>query len=270
MQAIDYEIRHGRSDVISLYPLGDIHCGTIHCTENDLRRKIKEIRDNPFAYWIGMGDYGEFITPSDPRWEPSGRSVCSWVEQDNIAECQTEWIVDLLYPIKDKCIGLLTGNHEEAIRKHNHVNVQHNICKRLGVPNLGWTSFVHLYFKRTRTSSKLIKGVFAHGSGNALTRGAKLNKLERFMGEFIADIYAYAHMHDILESSSPRITTNKNLKLINVKRTGVVTGSWFRTYTKGIAASYGEMKLYPPTTLGCPVFKLRPQDDVIWVEGSQS
>lgn len=270
MQVVEYNIRHGKGDIVSLYPLGDMHAGTIHCVENDLRRKVKEIKEDPFAYWVGMGDAAEFITPSDPRWEPSGKSICSWVEQDNIAECQTEWIVDLLNPIRDKCIFALYGNHEEAIRKHNHNNVHQNICKRLNIVNGGWSCFLHLNFQRTRTSSKQIKGVFTHGSGGAVTRGAKLQKLERFMGDFIADIFAYAHMHDILQSVSPRLTTNKNMKLINVKRIGVVTGSWFRTYTQGIHASYGEMKMYPPTTLGCPVFRIKPHEDLIWVEGSQS
>jgi hypothetical protein len=100
-----------------LYPLGDIHLGTKHCTESDIQKTITEIKDNPQAIWIGMGDYGEFITPNDKRWD--SKSIADWLkdEQDNIAEVQTEHLQKLLEPIANKCIGLIEGNHEDAIRR---------------------------------------------------------------------------------------------------------------------------------------------------------
>ena len=102
-----------------LYALGDIHCGTIHCVEDKIQAKVAEIDKEKNAYWIGVGDYGEFITPGDKRFDPSQKAIADWVKTDDIAKSQEEWIIKLFDPIRKKCIGLLYGNHEDAIRRYN-------------------------------------------------------------------------------------------------------------------------------------------------------
>lgn len=263
------EIRCGKGDTVSIYPLGDIHAGTIHCVEEEIREKVREIQSDPLALWIGMGDLGEFITPSDPRWEPSQFAMAKWLEPDNIAEGQRKWLRNLLKPIADKGIGLLTGNHENSFRIHSHNNIHQNLCDDLGLPNLGYTVFVHFTFSRhaARNDTRMYKGVFTHGGGSSITRGGKLNRLEKFMNNFDADFYGYAHMHDIITSSAPQLTTTKNLMIKERKRVGAVTGCWFRSYSQGTLASYGEIKGYSPTTMGCPVFRIRPYHDDLWIEG---
>jgi len=231
------------------------------------RRLFRDtIAPDPLAYWIGMGDDAEFITPSDPRWDIG--VIASWVDVDNIAEEQTKTVVEIQSPAKDCCIGKLTGNHEEGIRIHSHINVHKNICNKLGVPSLGYTAFVRLVFRR-RKSSEAHQFVFlvTHGAGCAITKGAKLNRLQRLMDSFEADAYAHAHVHDIITDTKPYLTLNANGEIKQREKVGAMTGSFFTTYAQGVPASYGERKNYPPTVLGCPVFKIKPQEDKIWVEG---
>src|SRR5690348_6769341 len=57
---------------INLYPLGDVHLGAAACDIEDFRRTVKCIASDPNGYWVGMGDYGDLIMPSDPRWSFSG------------------------------------------------------------------------------------------------------------------------------------------------------------------------------------------------------
>lgn len=260
MEIKDIIIPYKQSNsVTNLYAIGDIHAGTIHCVEDKVKAEIQKIAKDKNALWIGMGDYGEFITPKDKRFDPNLKSIASWVEPDNVAECQTKWIVELFKPIKNKCIGLLYGNHEDSMRVYNHDNVQKNICERLGVDNLGFSCFVRLFFRRENSSeSHIIKGAFTHGAGWAITKGAKLNTLRRFMDFNEAHFYAYAHMHDIITDFRPYMTVSpspfEQAKIKNVESVGAVTGSWFRTYTRGIVASYGERKVYPPTVIGCAKF----------------
>jgi len=247
--------------------LGDIHAGTIHFAENELKAKVQEIKKDPAAFWIGMGDYAEWITPSDPRWDPSQRVVADWVEPDNIATSQERYVVSLLEPIKKKCVGLLYGNHEESIRKHNHNNVQKNICEALGVPNLGYSCFVRFAFSRENsTEQHSVIGHFEHGSGNCVTKGAKLNKLRRSMESFDADLYGYAHMHDVITDSKPYLTLNAVNRIWAADKVGAVTGCWLRTYTQGNTSSYGEQKGYPPGKIGCPVFILDPDKGTLEVK----
>lgn len=252
-----------------LYCLGDIHAGTIHCVEDHIKRKIEEIRQRENALWIGMGDYAEFITPKDKRFDPNLKSITDWVEPDNIAHCQTEWLTNLFQPIAKKCVGLLYGNHENSIRLFNHDNVIKNLCENLGVDNLGFSCFLRLFFRRENSAeSHLIKGVFTHGASCAITEGAKLMALMRFMKSFEADIYGYGHIHDYIPKSFSRMTISPQGKIKSVVSIGCTTGAWFRTYTKGTIASYGEMKCYPPTELGAAMFTINPTTGFIDVQRS--
>lgn len=275
MEIHDIEIAYkiANSD-FKVYAIGDIHAGTIHCVEDGITSKVSEIARAKNAYWIGMGDYAEWITPRDPRFDPSQKSIASWLDPDNVAECQTQWLVDLFKPIKSKCIGLLYGNHENSIRTHNHNNVQKNLCDRLGVTNLGFSAFVRLFFRRENSNeTRIVKGVFTHGSGHAVTKGAKLNKLRSFMNDFEADFYGYAHMHDLIRDEKPYVTlTPRPFDQSTLKaqeQVGAVTGCWFRTYTRGIVASYGEQKAYPPGVIGCAVFTINAQTGIIDVAKSK-
>ena len=268
MEVIEKTIDYTRAEsVFTIYPIGDTHLGTKHCTESDLQKKIDEIRDNDNSLWIGMGDYGEFITPSDPRWD--FKVTAEWLtDQDNIAEEQTQHICKLFEPIRDRCIGLLEGNHESNIRRYLHTNVQKNICDRLELPNLGYSAWVKLRFARENSNERHVyKCVFTHGEGWAITPGAKMNRLQRFMNAFDARIYGMGHMHDIITNSVPFLELSESNLIRQKERVGAVTGCWFKTYTQGIASSYGERKGYPPSSLGCPKFTLDLNRDLVKVEG---
>ncbi|MFA5036704.1 MAG: hypothetical protein WC479_05960 [Candidatus Izemoplasmatales bacterium] len=274
METKDIIIPYKMSDsVFQVYTLGDIHAGTIHCVEADIKRKVTEIAKQRNSYWIGMGDYAEWITPKDKRFDPNQKSIAEWVEPDNIAHCQTEWVSKLFEPIKKKCLGLLYGNHENSIRIFNHDNVQKNLCDNLGVDNLGYSCFIRFKFRRENsTEQHLITGAFTHGASGAITEGAKLMALMRFMKSFEADIYGYGHMHDYIPKSLSRMTVIDNnkgeSKIKSAVSIGCVTGSWFRTYTKGIIASYGEQKVYPPTEICCAKFHINPTTGLLDVSKS--
>lgn len=265
MQVKEVILHYKRSDIFYIYPFGDIHCGTIHCAEAEAKAKRDEIRDTPNAYWIGMGDYGEFITTKDPRWDPSQKVVAPWLKQDNIAEWQRKWIKELFEPIKDKCIGLLYGNHEESLRLYKDDNVHQNICDDLKVDNLGYSCFIHLSFRRGKETHR-VKCAFTHGTGGARTEGGRVNYLKRFMDEFEAQIYGYAHTHHIAIQSPDRLCTTDSLLIKSQGKVGALTGCWFRTYTQGEIASYGEKKVYGPTRIGCPRFVINLNKGEIGVE----
>jgi hypothetical protein len=210
-----------------------------------------------------MGDYMECITPKDPRWDGSG--IAEWVHDDNIAYDQTNRFCEMVESIKGKCIGLLEGNHEDAIKKHNHDNVQRIICEKLKLTNLGYSCFVKFVFTRTKTESKSFIGYFTHGSGCAVTAGAKLIRLQRTMDNFDADIVAHAHVHDILTYKKPYLMLNNQMRIKHRVKVAAMTGCYFRTYTQGDSSSYGEIKGYPPTTLGSPTFSIIPDRDIVEV-----
>ena len=268
MQVKEIVVRYSRANSeFHKYPLGDMHFGTKHALEHELIKKVKVIKDDPTASWIGMGDYGDFILPGDPRWEYDRDVFAEWLEQDNIADSQIDSIAEILRPIVDKCDGLLEGNHEWAISHHFHQNVIGKLCKQLGVDYLGYSCFVRYIFRRANGESHQIIGHYEHGSGNCITKGAKLNKLRRSMDAFEADIYGYAHMHDIITDTKPYLTMDKRNHIWSAKKVGAVTGSWVTAYTQGLSPSYAERKGYPPNSIGCPTFIIDPNEGRLEVQG---
>ena len=240
---------------VHLYLVGDEHAGTKYHAEKELQKMVQAIKDDPVARWIGMGDSCDFITPSDPRWDSGG--IPSWVHPDNIALDQANYYCDIMAPIADKCDGKLYGNHEDSIRSHSHIDVQKYICEKLGVKDLEYTSWVRYQMHPTKTQSVSVDAVLTHGSGTAVTRGAKLIRLERWMNDFDADIYGHGHVHDvILHAGSPYLRLDRGGKLKQKRKVGAMTGCYFRTYTQDVAPSYGEKRNFPPVVIGSPVFTI--------------
>lgn len=262
-------IPYHRPDVFRFYPYGDSHFGTKHCHEKAAINKLQQITNDPFAFWFDMGDKCEFITPSDTRW--SEGTVSDWVKKDDIAMSQAMFYCDVArqstqaeiadYGVR-KCVGSLWGNHEEAIRKHNHDNVQAWICRELKTDNLGFSCVLELIFRRINSNeAHLFKGFLTHGSGNCQTRGGKLMKLRKIMNQVDCRFVCVAHMHDIIIEPQIILETDQNEHLKGCKKLGCITGSFLRTYTQGVYAGYGEQRNLDPVPIGCPVITFYPNEN---------
>jgi len=62
-----------RGDRFSIIPLADIHIGNAATDEKLLASTVQRIKDDDAAYWVGLGDYCEFINRSDKRFSVFGR-----------------------------------------------------------------------------------------------------------------------------------------------------------------------------------------------------
>ena len=265
MQVKEIIVSYGYRDTFKLYTLGDEHTGTLYHAERELLEQIDKIKKEKYSFWVGMGDKAEFITPSDPRWEAG--AIPEWVHDDNIAVDQADRYCNIFDPITDKCLGLPEGNHEEAIRIHSHINVQKNICRKLGVDNLGYSCFLKLKFKRRRSNeTHMVTGFLTHGAGCAITKGAKLNRLQRTMDSFEANFYAHGHVHDIITDEKAYLTVDSQNRVRQKSKVGAMTGCWFRTYTQDVKASYGEKRTFPPTVIGAVAFVINPNTSEVKVE----
>ena len=258
MKVKEITIKHSYTDEFHLYCIGDIHGGTVHHVNSELLKTIKKVKDDPLAKWIDMGDKIEAITPSDKRWDGGG--IADWVSPDNIGVDQSNWYCDQITSIKDKCIGMLEGNHEDSIKRQSHIDVHGNICKALNLDDLSYSCFIKFTFHRNRsTTIHTLTGFFTHGAGGAITPGSKLQRLARLMDGFDADIVAQGHVHDLLTYVKPYMTLNRENRVKQRVCAGALTGCYFGTYTQDEASSYGERKNYPPTMIGSPVFIYNPE-----------
>jgi hypothetical protein len=280
VEVINKVIQYNRPDRFPLYPLGDIHIGPVHCHEELLKEKVKEIRDNPNALWLGMGDYADLITPSDfKRWD--GAILASWMKgkEDNIGPTQLDRLDEILSPIWDKCIGLIEGGHETSIRKYHHYDVMEELLKRANekksppwdkVPYAGTQCMVRLNFKRGGGESHDYLIHARHGEGSATTSGARALAVLRLAMVFVnAHIIFSAHLHGQESPDIPQRLVLKSGKIKSFETIATMTGAWLRAYMQGIPPCYLERWGKPPSVLGCPRIVIYPDQSEMTLEKSR-
>ena len=264
MQLYSKEITYRGDPVFTLTPLGDIHVGTIHCDRKLFRRDVEEIRVNPLGLWIGIGDYCESIVMSDPRFSVEEIDPEFIPYLGSLAVAQRDAFIADVMPIKDKCIGLLEGNHEFQNRARHYVDIVRDACRALETEYLSDAAMVRLIFRLVDDDGKHVRShtvkIFAcHGHGGGRKTGGKVNKVEDLMDAFDADIYLMGHVHTKLTVKRPRLSvpSKGSMKLITRPRIGALTGSYYKTFEVG-ASSYGQRQVYNPLELGCVSIKIRP------------
>jgi len=273
MEVIEKTIEYTSSEKFYFYGLGDIHKGVIHCDEGLLDEKVNEIRRERNALWLGMGDYGDCITPSDfKRWD--GRILASWMKnhEDNIGATQCDSINEQLSPIWNKCLGLIEGNHEESIRKYNHYNLLAELFKKTNkkyeVKYAGVSCFVRLNFKRKNSNESHDYIIHArHGEGSARTSGARALSVLRLSQSMVnAHIILMGHLHGQESPDIPQRLILRNGKIKSFETIATMTGSWIRAYMQGVPPCYLERWGSPPSTLGCPRIVIEPSKDKMTLE----
>lgn len=269
MRVITHEFSADRSTEMKLVFIGDIHLGHVACDEDRLRRTVEYVRDTSNCYWIGMGDYGDFVSRTDPRF--SAGSLAKWIKIKDVSDLpgrQLDRVVSFLRPIAGKCLGLAEGNHETAIHKHYDRNIYYELRraievdgkhgKSLGIDYSGW---INLVFRRAAEGSRkggtsTIKIKVHHGFGGGKAQ-ANFKSLSDLVSACNADIVAMGHTHKACflpfgyeEMSQGRVE--------HKTRFGVQTGTYLSTTVPGEGPIYSEVGGYLPLGMADVRVTLRP------------
>lgn len=196
------------TDTYTFYVIGDTHVGARNCAEDKLRVLVDIIAADPNARWFGGGDLCDnVILPDTKRFDPT--VLPTWMldhrDADDVAEAlqdiagaQKQRLFDILEPIKDKCLGLIEGNHEYAIMKHHNRDFMKELCQHFDAPNLTDCAFVRLRFNgkfRSGSRSEVVRMFITHGYGGGRTTGAETNRLYRLAADKEVDIVLCGHSH---------------------------------------------------------------------------
>ena len=268
-----------RTDWFYIYPLGDVHIGAHNCAENQFRRIVNAIKSEPRAYWIGGGDYLDSIILQDsqrfdpgvlPAWMLTGGSDKIRKKIKDMVAAQQERFLDIVSPIKDKCMGLIEGNHEYAIMKHHNRNLMGELCKHLGAQELTDTAFLRLRFTRNGRSGKnsvtMLRMFVAHGDGGGRSPGSEPGHLTRLALDKDAEIVIRGHSHTFhILPPITRLTIPKGGKLgeeadaINMRVAN--WGCYLRTYAAG-PSTYDSRANYPVRPMSTFRIKVVPFREV--------
>ena len=286
MEVIIKEIEYSYSDKFYFYDLSDLHLGAVHCDEDSLIEKVSEIKAlGGHAIVLGGGDYGDCITPNDTkRWD--ARILAPWLlddmnpklpvwmrsNMDNIGQGILRRTDEILSPIWGSFVGLIEGNHDEGIRKHNHYNFMKELLlkanKKHTVPYAGVQCFLVLHF--TRKNSNEVHDVVIHarhGEGSARTSGARaLAVLRMAQSTPDADITLMSHLHGQESPDIPQRLTVRRVKLKERNALATMTGAWLLAYKQGCPPSYLERYGSPPSVSGCPRIVIEPGKGTMTLE----
>ncbi len=283
-----YITHSSRNDVFAIYNLADLHVGNAACAMGKLKADIKAIKDDPYSFWVGGGDYADYISRKDRRYDPSCLDPSITVkDMGALGRKLATMVRDLLWPIRDKCLGLVYGNHEDKYMNDCEQQDLHAwLCTELSVPNLRYSAIFDLIFVRRPTpkpalyldaklggkrncnnyASHKFRIYIHHGAGSASTPAGKLTKLIQFMNMFIADIYMVGHVHDRAAKRHVRIGADDPCRSwIQKEMVGTITGSYLKTYDDEVV-TYGEKKAYPPAILGASFVRITPDKGTVTAE----
>lgn len=264
-------ILYGKRDaVFQLLPFADIHWGNRGCSKHLLKKDAAELARNPYALWWFVGDYCDWISPSDPRWDAEAiDEEISVKDFPRFAAKLTDGVLKPFRPSKDRCLAVGLGNHELKYFQINQQMIVHDsVCDELEAPSIRYSGWFDLYFEYRKNVTKPIvikkptpkqinkRGqrrlrVFSyHGYSASITPGAKLTALARMVSQLNTDLAVMAHVHEQMIKPFIRLGVDSNCQEIKqAPIVAMITGSYLRSYCEGFT-SYGEIKFYPPTVLG--------------------
>jgi hypothetical protein len=246
-----------------LTTINDSHVGSANCAKDLLKKKVQEIADDDYMLWVGLGDYAEFIVPSDPRFDPSNMDadIISLNNLGNLRAVYTDYLTELLWPIRHKCIAFGEGNHEEKYSSHNDGKMAWDIAKNLEIHDhfTGWAGFTNIVFKDGNRHSDSFMVFHSHGYAGGRKGGSLVNALDDLMGFMEADIYLQGHSHQYISKDKISIYMDGD-KIYQRHKVGWNCGSFLKTYEMG-TVGYSERKQYPPNVLWTPTVTISPARD---------
>lgn len=206
---------YGVDEYASVYFLGDWHVGSKGFASGRFASYRRRIIEDQHAYWVGMGDYADLITTTDPRavmdmYEPGMYTPEALADP---GKYQAERVIEEAEPMAHKCLGLLPGNHETKYKKHNlrswFVNEIGPALRDLAPEDyrerfiLDYEDWLILRFVREGQDPKAGTATCVcwlyHGSGGGQLKGAKaLRQQRRAWRMGAAHLIVTAHAHESL------------------------------------------------------------------------
>lgn len=230
------------------------------------------------AWFLGMGDYIDFMSPSNRvRYSAAGLYDTTRKTVDDKAHSLVEdlWL-KALKPSRGRWLGLLEGHHFHEYR--DGTTSDQELAGMLDTPFLGSCAFVRLVLQMSKTRKAPVTIWCHHGVGGGVTLGAPLNKLEKLLTSWDADIYLMGHHHKKVAGPIDRIEptwgegNQKTAGLIHRTKIIACTGSFLKGYAandkdgKVPRGGYVEQRMLNPVALGGVLVKIRPR----WADAGTS
>lgn len=266
-------------DEVIIVPLGDIQYGPPECDVDRLKRLIAWASQFDNVYFVGMGDYIDFASPSNrgrqKAMQATGESYDSTTRvQDKGAREDLEALKRLLAPTRGKWLALLSGHHYWVFE--DGTNSDEELAEYLGAEYLGVEGIVNVKFPKadTKRGTQYFNIWMHHGEGNAQTLAGVLGKPEKMAAAYDeVDVFLMGHVHKKVTAKFPRVrpifpVRGGEPKLQERNVIVATTGSFLKAKLVNVRdgrgrpkSTYVEKGMMKPATLGVVFIHARPRYD---------
>lgn len=252
---------------ITFVPLSDTHVGHVDLDKQYLKDTVAWIKKKG-ALTVLLGDLIDAINMQDKRFEVTSIAPEFLPHLDNLQTKQVEEFLELIDPIKDQVLGVMTGNHETTIKKRTSYDATAIIASALKKPIMTDPGYLVLRFHNNSTTCN-VKIWCSHGRFlGGRFKGNHLNRLLSKQMDFCSDIYLAGHTHGKWTVEDYRVKLSKNLKIENHKMCFSNTGAFLRTYEEGNHDSWASRLTLSPQAPGVVRydFYLKRKDSVRYID----
>lgn len=233
---------------IEIHTFADEHIGDAQCDLKRLLARIEYVKNTPNAYCILNGDILDNATKT---------SIGDTYTQVFNPMEQLKKAVEIFAPIRDKCLCITHGNHENRSYKNEGINLSYLIAKQLGLEKryTPTSATIFIRFGEGGRSTNYRKACYTiyvlHGSGGGRKEGSKVNRLADMASIIDTDIYIHSHTHlpMIMKQAFHRIdTANSTVALVDKL--------FVNTAANLNYGGYGEAGEFKPSSKDTPVIYL--------------
>jgi hypothetical protein len=219
---------------LEIIPFNDVHYKDPLFSLKHLTRTRDYVLSKPNVCLVGVGDYCNIVTKN---------SVGDIYSQEVTPQEQRDWIIDFFMPVKDRILGVVSGNHDDRCYKETGIDIVKDMARAWGCPYRSEGMLIKVSFGagayRMAAKPYTYYIYMTHGYGGARTKSAKAVKVERTSSFIHADAYIMAHDHTV--NIAPDIYLIPENKTHLDKATGFTMGK-VRAVRKMLIKSNGYLK----------------------------
>lgn len=235
-------IVHRFDNDITIYPISDVHLGSLEHNRVEWQKFVEKIQNEPNSYIILAGDLMNNATRS---------SVSNVFDETLRPREQKERLIGFLTPIKDKILCAVSGNHERRSGKDADNDPMYDIMCKLDLEDLYRQNIAFVKIQtgdRDQTrhgKASTYTLAVTHGSGGGMFTGSSVNKNERFAYTIDGlDCLITGHTHKGAVSKPAKIVIDPRNNMVSFRPFTVLTCQSWLNYG-GYAA---QMMLLPSST----------------------
>ncbi len=250
----------------TIVPIGDLQLmsqnieGGKTVNLSGFKKHLKYIEKTyPNPLYLGMGDYIDFMSPSNRDSMKKGK-IYEQSRQyiDEAAVELAEAFITLMEHTRGKWLGILTGHHFYELG--SGITTDQYISEALDAPYLGRVAHVTVKYQNSNGKVDGRLNIWCHHGEGArkYPAGKIVDNIAPHWPE--VDLFFMGHMHESDSARIARYTVDAAGDIVPRNSLAVVTGAWLEPHTAHVG-SYIEDQMLRPRATGAPVVVVEPYSD---------